>query len=211
MESRSVQRYSLNEADVKNALLMSKQSKIEIESDAGQLLRQLVIHGSVIIDGRNNAALWLMKRKYARMGDWKHTKLYVEERGRDYYEALCRNPSVTESVTAWKDEALSGLTTESGPCGVRSRQSGIERAVIPSPSPPGPRKTPESIMQDNERDAAARRKLLADLGCSEAELVRYGDEGRIRVCDKCGEVGIFDRDRGSWKPMCRKCRKDRRG
>ena len=211
MESRSVQRYSLNEADVKNALLMSKQSKIEIESDAGQLLRQLVIHGSVIIDGRNNAALWLMKRKYARMGDWKHTKLYVEERGRDYYEALCRNPATTESAAAWKEEARSGMTTAPGKLGTITKQSDIQNAVIPSPSPPGRSQTPESIMQDNERDAAARRKLLADLGCSEAELVRYGDEGRIRVCDKCGEVGIFDRDRGSWKPMCRKCRKDRRG
>ena len=195
---------------------MSKQDKIAIESDAGRLLRDMsiLVPQWTMLTHDSMAVWWLLKRGYVYKngGDERgNITVCVTGKGREHYASLCANSAVTESAAAFRDEALSGLTTESGPCGVRSRQSEIERAVLPSPSPPGPRKTPESIMQDNERDAAARRKLLADLGCSEAELVRYGDEGRIRVCKECGEVGIFDRDRGSWKPMCRKCRKDRRG
>jgi len=191
---------------------MSKQDKIAIESDAGRLLRAIInVEHWKIGDVAHplRSADWLTKRQFAYYDT--DSTLRPTFKGREYYEALCRNPATTESAAAWKEEARSGMTTAPGKLGTITKQSDIQNAVIPSPSPPGPRKTPESIMQDNERDAAARRKLLSDLGCSEAELVRYGDEGRIRVCDKCGEVGIFDRDRGSWKPMCRKCRKDRRG
>ena len=197
---------------------MGKQSKIEVEAHAGKLLRCMAKFGHCPCETITHAARWLLDRHYAYRS---YGKLYMTESnplaktlttsGRDYYDGLCRNPATTESAAAWKEEARSGMTTAPGKLGTITKQSDIQNAVIPSPSPPGPRKTPESIMQDNERDAAARRKLLSDLGCSEAELVRYGDEGRIKVCKECNEVGIFDRDRGSWKPMCRKCRKDRRG
>ncbi len=176
------------------------QSTIEIESAAGRLLRALAISQVIPIIGPDPAADWLVKREYARWGDWKHSKLYITsprydadhnrmpgpETGQEHYEALCRNPVVTDSAAAWKAEALSGMASVPGPLGTRTKQSDISRAVIPSPAPPRSPKTPEDEANRNERAAAMMKKWMTLFDCTEEELRRYGDEGRIRMCGQCG-------------------------
>jgi len=125
--------------------------------------------------------------------------------GREYYEGLCKNPAVTESPAKWKEEARSGMKVESGKVGTVTVQSEIDRACIPKPSGPGTRATPESILDGLQRDMAARVKWAEKLGVSPAELERYGMEGRLRVCNNCGNVGIFDRPGKGERKKCRRC------
>ena len=198
------------------------QSTINIESDAGKHLR-LMATGAGWIDTYDRAAAeWLVKHGYAR---WSGQALYMTiphydaennrmpgpETGLERYEALCRNPSVTASPAAWKEEARSGLAVGSGKLGTVTTQSGITRAVIPSPSPPRTPRSPEDVASANEGMAAARRKWLRMFECTEDELYRYGCEGRIKWCKGCDDWGIFDlHSRDGAQSRCRKCRKDGR-
>jgi hypothetical protein len=202
---------------------MTTPAQIEIESDAGRLLRA-ALAGAGWVDpplSQEDAARWLVRKKYAR---WSGHTLYITfphydadgnripgpQTGQEYYARLCQNPSVTADAAAWKEEARSGLAVKPGILGTVTRRSEIDRAVIPSPSPPRTPRSPEDMAADNERMAAVRRKLLADLDCTEDELHRFEEEGRLKVCGHCEEWGVFDRDRGGWKPKCRRCRKGER-
>ncbi len=201
---------------------MTSQKTIDIEASAGRLLRQLTASGRLSVAAVDpKAGHWLASRGYAiRASKWliiteprfdsDNNRMPGPETGREYYERLCANPSVTASPSAWVEEARSGMASGPGPIGTVTRQSEIDRAVIPSPTPPGSPKSPEQIAAANERQAAGRRRMLEKLGCSEAELERLGQEGRVRVCPMCEDVGIFDRDRGGWKSKCRRCRKAER-
>jgi len=198
------------------------QSRINTEREAGRLLRRLAAYGwHTVLPSA--ATEWLVRRGYAYWGNSRSQLFMSEPRfdsdnnripgpmtGREYYESLCRNPAVTESPAKWKEEARSGMKIEAGKVGTVTVQSEIDRACIPKPSGPGVRATPESILDGMQRDMAARVKWAEKLGVSPAELERYGMEGRIRMCSSCGEVGIFDRDRGGFQGACRKCRKERR-
>ena len=179
------------------------QSKINIEADAGRLLRRLAAYGwhrTIDMD----SAGWLIKRGYAY---WSGQDLFMTIEGRTYYEGLCLNPAVTESPAKWKEEARSGMKVAAGRMGTVTVQSEIDRACIPKPSGPGTRATPESILDGLQRDMAARVKWAEKLGVSPAELERYGMEGRLRVCCHCNEVGIHDRKgEGRFHSRCRKCR-----
>jgi len=202
---------------------MTSQSKIDIEADAGRLLRRgLAAAGRVVLVDIDlgAGAEWLVKREYAR---WSSGILYITEprfdhvgnrmpgpeTGREYYERLCQNPSVTASATAWKEEARSGLAVKPGRLGTVTRRSEIDRAVIPSPSPPRTPRSPEDVAGENEGMAAARARWLRQFKCSEDELYRFGHEGRIRWCAGCEDWGIMDRKgEGRFHSRCRNCRKD---
>lgn len=192
-----------------------KQSTIDTEAAAGVILRGLATfeklsRASVSGDAEVTGAVKLLiARHHVHWGIDGY--LRISGRGRDHYDALCRNPSVTASPTAWQDEARSGLVVKSGPLGSVTRRSEIDRACIPSPSPPRTPRSPEDVAAENEQMTAAKDRWLAKFGCTADELYRYGHEGRLRHCDGCGDVGIFDRDRDGWKSLCRACRKERRG
>ena len=191
-----------------------KQSRIDIEADAGVILRGLATfeqlsRKAVASDHDAFAAVkWLIGKHYAHWGVDGY--LRISGRGRDHYEALCRNPAVTASPTAWKEEVRSGMKTVLGPLGTVTRRSEIDRACIPSPSPPRTPLSPESIVAQNESMTAARDQWLAKFGCTEDELYQFGMEGRLRYCEGCEDVGVFDRDRGGWRSLCRECRKTNR-
>jgi len=194
---------------------MTSQSRITITADAGRLLRYMDVAEPLMMASSSAGAIWLIARDYAYWetppgpDKWPQIagSLRTTHKGREYYESLCRNPSVTDSVTAWKAEALSGLATKAGKLGTVSVKSEIDRAVIPKPAGPKTPKSPEDIADANERVAAAKRRWAAGLGCSVEDVERYGQEGRIKMCPACDEVGVFDKGQSP----CRKCRKDRRG
>lgn len=201
------------------------QSKITTEAEAGKLLRRMAVHGWITVL-ESPATRWLVRRGYAYWGEGAGAKLYMtlprydrdDNRmpgpmtGREYFEGLCKNPAVTESAAAWKEEARSGMRVESGRIGTVTRQSDIDRAVIPKPAGPRTPKTPESILDRMQRDMAATVRWAERLGVTPDELHALGMEGRIKTCNGCGEVGIFDRhSRDGVQSRCRKCRKEGRG
>ena len=200
------------------------QSTIDIESDAGKHLRLMATGAGWIDVYKRAAADWLVKHGYARWSGLSGRTLYMTiphydaennripgpETGLERYEALCRNPAVTASPTAWKEEARSGLAVGSGKLGTVTTRSTIDRACIPKPAGPGTRKTPEDMVDEMQRDMAAQARWCDKLGVTPDELRELGREGRIRMCPACESVGIFDRDRGGWQGKCRKCRKTKR-
>ncbi len=182
------------------------QAKIELEAQAGRLLRNMAAYGwyrTIEMD----AAQWLIRRGFAY---WSGQDLFMTIEGREYYQGLCKNPSVTESTAAWKAEVRSGMASEPGPVGTRTKQSSIDRAVIPKPAGPGSPKSPEDLAAEHQKGIATIRQWMANTGCTEGELILYGAEGRLRWCDGCDSVGVFDRKGGGFQHRCRKCTKERR-
>jgi len=201
------------------AQAMTQQSQIEVEAEAGKMLRSMVQFGHCRCTRITPPAQWLLDQQYAYRANGR---LYITEpnpkaktqvmTGREYYEGLCRNPGITRSPRAWTEEAQSGITVKRGRLGHVSARSRIERAAVPTIAPPHTTRTPEDILNDNERTIAARKKLCADLEVTESELRRLMDEHRVEHCNGCKAVGIFDRrgDRGL-QHLCRRCRRKRRG
>ena len=201
------------------------QAKIDVEADAGRLLRDMAITEPIMVSlqdpTRLAAAMWLTLHDYAywtipprtdRDGHDGTGSLRSTEKGRTYYAGLCENPAVTDNPAAWVDEARTGQKVGPGPLGTVTTRSPITRACIPKPSPPRTPRSPEDMVADMERDMAAQARWCAALDVTPDELRDLGREGRLRWCPACEDVGIFDRDRGGWKSKCRKCRKDgRRG
>ncbi len=199
---------------------MSQQSQIETEAAAGKLLRSMVQFGHSRCTRITPAVKWLLDHQYAYLANGR---LYITEpnpkaktqvtTGRDYYEGLCANPSVTRSPRAWTEEARSGVTVKRGRLGMVSARSGINRAAIPGGGAPHTTRTPEDIINDNEQMIAARKKLCTGLEITEDELRALIDEDRIHQCKNgCKSMEIFDRrGDGGLQHLCRKCRKKRRG
>ena len=187
-------------------LSLMSQAKIELEAQAGRLLRNMAAYGwyrTIEMD----AAQWLIRRGFAY---WSGQDLFMTIEGREYYQGLCKNPSVTESTAAWKAEVLSGMASEPGPVGTRTKQSSIDRAVIPKPAGPGSPKSPEDLARQNEQAASLRRDIMARVGCTGDEFVAYVRENRLRWCEGCETIGVFDRKGGGFQHRCRKCTKERR-
>jgi len=149
-----------------------------------------------------DSAGWLIKRGFAY---WSGQDLFMTIKGRIYYDGLCRNPAVTESPAKWREEARSGLKIAAGRMGTVTVQSEIDRACIPKPSGPGTRATPESILDEMQRDMAARVKWSEKLGVSPAELEELGRKGLLGVCYECGDVGVLDNYGKGRRKKCRKC------
>jgi hypothetical protein len=192
---------------------MSKtpQEKIDVEADAGKMMRMLFTIGSCAISGNERAeqaSEWLRERGYVAI---YRGCAHITMEGQEYYEGLCRNPSVRVSVRAFKEEALTGTRTR------KSRRSGfmiteqsdLGRAALPTCSAPHETKTPEDAFDEAEQQRLARQRLCHELKITPEKMSLYAEEGRVRQCGN--HWGVFDRrGQNGWQHLCRKCRKTRR-
>jgi hypothetical protein len=183
--------------------------KIELESEAGRLLRRLCEIGPVHhSDCDFQAAEWLVGNQYAY---WSRGSLYPSMEGQKYFSELCINPAVTESTQKWKEEALSGMTTHRSKNSgfIVSRETDIQSAAIPSVQKHYST-TPEDEVANIEKFNRLRAQILKDLGLSEDKARKASQEGRIRWCKHCEKWGVFHKKGKYFQSMCAKCAKQRR-
>lgn len=150
---------------------------------------------------------WLRHRKYL----CNYNGLVVTDLGLEYLEGLKNKKAIQSGDSGqFKEEALTGLVvrrnTQSGY--MVSERSKIDRAVISQKISRPSHQTPEDAIIALEQERKAKRHLACTLNISDARMIQYTEEGRIKLCKKCGEIGVFDKDRKYLKSSCRKCRKN---
>ena len=151
--------------------------------------------------GRAELAIdWLLTRKYV----WCPRDAYgLTHAGTEYVEGLRERTDIgtPSDERKWKDEALTGMTE-------RGKRSRITFGVLPTVNMPHEYRTPEEMLLDKSRAMRAREDLANRLNVTLDRLNKLIFEGRIMICEKCGEPGIQDTGAGGRKyKTCRKCRR----
>lgn len=192
------------------ARFMSNQSKIELESKAGALLRKMCEAGCVVLMD-DVETHWLVKSGYA----YCSTKnlLSPTAKGREYFAELCLNASTDASQVQWTEEARSGLAEKNGRAGHISVQTKIQNAAIPGTPKHYTKETPEQALQEIQSLEMARKKLAKDLDMTMDELAVKMDQGRIAECkgfDREPHVAEFHLDRNRRQNLCIKCKKNKK-
>ena len=129
---------------------------------------------------------------------------YVTGEGRDYLQQCRDQCRERRSISAFKDEALTGIR----PDGTRSK---LTAAVLPTGiEHTGRQRSPEEHMMRAQAEHTALKKHAEELEMSVAELEGHLQTGRVHRCNggKVPHLGIFDRNGKGWRNVCRKCRKD---
>jgi len=196
---------------------MSQQSKIDLQGDAGRLLRYAIgLGGSVHFLGPRPklAAQWLKRRGFVTISSGK---VFVTEAGREYYAGLCENPSVTDSPLAFKDEALTGIKPDGSQSRIGARATkddkGEPPAALPTCKTPHTTRTPEDALNDSQQLIAKQKRIASEIGISVEQLVESAKDGRIKMCgDHWGEFDKSKRnkDGSGLQNKCRKCKKEKR-
>jgi hypothetical protein len=182
---------------------MDNPKNSSIESDAGQILRIMSQLGSYSpSDFGALPVLWLLKKEFAHK---LHSRLYITIEGREYYDGLCRNSNFQFSVTAFKEEALSGVVVKrSKKSGFTvTEQSSLKRAALPTPSKSHNTRTCEDDIAEVQQLQVHRKRLCREFSITDDELTLFIDQGRIRQCGD--HWGLFDRKGDYWRHLCRKC------
>ena len=154
---------------------------------------------------------WLTGEELAYM-DACYIKL--TQAGLDYAESLKDRPQLDTcaSMLQFKQEALTGIKEEKGDAGFMvSRKSEITRAVLMTDSKKSKSgKNPERLIMEQDLIVKGRERLPSMLGLELEQCAQYMSEGRIKICARCGELAVHDRDGKYIKSHCRKCRKEAR-
>lgn len=142
-------------------------------------------------------------------------KIFLTDSGVEYVQGLKENVSVSTAASEqrYKDEALTGIVEKKHKAHgwMVSEQSGITAAVLPGSHTPTTHTTPEDMIEQAQREYRAKEGLSNRLRVSMDTLLGYIDSGRVKLCNACNSVEIFDRKGDRWQPVCRKCRKKKRG
>jgi DNA-binding MarR family transcriptional regulator len=129
---------------------------------------------------------------------------FVTNEGRDYLQQARDQCRERRSISAFKDEALTGIR----PDGTRSK---LTAAVLPTGiEHTGRQRSPEDQMMRAQAEQTANRKHAEELGLTVAELEAHLLTGRVHRCEGGGvpHIGIFDKNGKGWRNVCRKCRKE---
>lgn len=196
---------------------MTTQSQIDREQDINAILfilvsyglnvswcREKIINLTRIEDKRIDRALQLLTDRSlvtCVRGQYKPS-----DEGIALAEAIAKNSKIKISITEWKTEVLTGITSK----GDRSK---IERAAIPSPQQMiyQEASTPEEIYAEYEERKRISTQLCKRWGITPRQYDQAVIEGRIRVCRGIrgvSHVGIFDRRGNGWQTYCRECSKE---
>jgi hypothetical protein len=144
------------------------------------------------------------------------TMIFLTDSGVEYVSGLSQNVDVVPPSTCrkFKDEALLGIVeyknTHTG--WMVTEQSQLTVAALPTAHTPVTLTTPEDMMVKRQRALIGKQKMAERIKCSVKELETYIEDERLRYCKACESIELFDRKgKGRWQPVCRKCRKKRRG
>lgn len=187
------------------ALLLSRYNTVHWSA------ANIIVHVGCSTSDATNGIEWLRNKLYIAGRE----QIFLTEQGTEFVAGLRVNPHFqsAESESKFKTEALTGMTQ------VRSRTTGFMisepsalcAAVLTSCKRPATHTTPEDIMLDRQRAIKSKRYLMASLSLSLVELEKFIDENRVRLCNKCQEIGVFDKKgEGRFQPKCRKCQKAER-
>lgn len=150
---------------------------------------------------------WLRRKEYVQ----GISIVFLTSKGIEFVDGLKRNVSMTTatSESRFKSEALLGIAEVKHPLGYMiSEKSSLTSAVIPKVKAPSTNTTPEDIMSNSQHMIRARKAICDRLGISTEDFSHFIEDGRIKHCKACGQIGMFDRKgEGRWQPVCRKCRK----
>jgi len=133
----------------------------------------------------------------------------ITQGGRDYYDAAKRKPEIKISIQKWREEVLTGMTTN-------GKRSNIVRAVLPGSTQPTQTKNEiEETFCRHELNRRLKKKVLRELGISMFDYEKKLVDGSIQICKGIGDgkhVGIFHRKRKGkgWQHLCIKCRQQQR-
>ena len=133
----------------------------------------------------------------------RHQGSYIlTDDGREYYAGLCKQPTVSESIQAWKNEVLTGMDH-------KGRRSVIQHAVLPgSPT----REAEHTSLETLLTRAKTKQMMMSQLGIDAQEYDRRICDGSLHLCrgwDGVPHQGIFHRrsKNNGWQYLCRDCRK----
>jgi hypothetical protein len=134
----------------------------------------------------------------------------IEDAGRIYYESIRRQPEVVANSRSWKNEVLTGITSN----GERSK---IDWAVLPRTTSSHKGGDPERSVIQLDAITKAKKIASAKLKMPIEELERRIDDGSVRLCTGRNQVlphlGRFHRSgktpKGSprWRAICIDCEK----
>lgn len=156
----------------------------------------------------NKAIDWLRLKNYLE----GRTIVYLTGKGNEFIDGLKRNTSTVTASTErkFKNEALQGITERKHlkHGWMISEQSTISAAALPGAHTPATNTTPEKMFEQKQQEFKAKQSTAARLGLSVDEFEAFCGEGRIRLCNICNSVEMFDRKgKDRWQPACRKCRR----
>lgn len=206
---------------------MSKaQNRIDIEKDRGKIASVTLAmqpYGMSVCQVSNEIKTTVPDAKALLIGmvydnvmyHDRATGYHLTASGIEYAEGLLKNSTIDtlSSVMAHKEEALTGIVTKycAKSRGIVSERSKMTRAALNRKGEQREYKTPEHSMMEAESVRVGKQHLMRQLGTDSKTMDKYWAEGRIKECNGCGRVEVFDKDRDRLKHICRKCMKKRKG
>lgn len=154
--------------------------------------------------------LWLRDQGYVTRTT--SGMIFTTKEGVEYIEGLKENVFFEPGSSALKfnDEALTGVVeVKSAASGFMvSERSKMTTAAVPGPSKHCSKADPESMIIELDEIAKAKSRTAARLKITVDELEGMIVTGRVKLCKKCGVVGIFNKNgENKWRPGCRTCEK----
>lgn len=194
------------------------QLQIDREQDAVFVLATIISYGTGLVwtkrtiahvanfhEARVDTAVCLLERNgYISISGGRYDPT---QDGREYYQSALRRATIGTSLTAWKDEVLTGMDR-------LGERTSIDTAALPGPVVMQANyDTPERIMGAYEVELRAKKKVCRALGIDLEEYARREKDGSLHLCrgfDKIPHIGIFGRRGKGWQHLCKACRKRQR-
>ncbi|MCP4540123.1 MAG: hypothetical protein GY832_23545 [Chloroflexi bacterium] len=130
----------------------------------------------------------------------------ITDAGHTWIEESVAQACVRESIAAFADEALTGIT-KSG------KRSKLTRAALPGSSHEQHHtRSPEDQIARAQLERKAQAKEAKRLNITVEQFTKGLETGRVHICKGGDEphLGVFDRMGDRWQSLCRKCRKQQR-